>query len=61
MCVACVAAASPEVAVALGGFAAVRFGRPLQRLRDRRRPAQAAAQAEPPAVVDGTHAQQVER
>lgn len=36
MCVACVAAATPEVAIALGGYAAVRFGRPLERLRARR-------------------------
>jgi hypothetical protein len=33
MCVACVGAASPEIAVAVGGYAAVRLGRPLQRLR----------------------------
>jgi len=33
MCVACVGAASPEIAVALGGYAAVRFGRPIQRAR----------------------------
>lgn len=32
MCVACVGAATPEVAVAIGGYAAVRFGRPLERL-----------------------------
>ena len=36
MCVACVAAVTPEVAIALGGYAAVRFGRPLERLRARR-------------------------
>jgi hypothetical protein len=30
---ACVGAATPEVAVAIGGYAAVRFGRPLERLK----------------------------
>ena len=33
MCLACVGAAGPELAVVLGGFAAVRFGRPVARLR----------------------------
>ncbi len=33
---ACVGAATPEVAVAIGGYAAVRFGRPLERLKARR-------------------------
>jgi hypothetical protein len=33
MCVACVGAASPEIAVALGGYAAARFGRPVHRVR----------------------------
>ena len=30
---ACVGAATPEVAIAIGGYAAVRFGRPLERLK----------------------------
>jgi hypothetical protein len=37
MCMACVGAATPEVAVAIGGYAAVRFGRPLERLKALRR------------------------
>lgn len=35
MCVACVGAATPEVAVAVGAYAAVRFGRPLSRIKAR--------------------------
>jgi hypothetical protein len=33
MCLACVGAATPEVVVALGGYATVRFGRPVERVR----------------------------
>lgn len=35
VCVACVAASTPELALALGGYAAVRFGRPAERLKAR--------------------------
>jgi hypothetical protein len=34
MCLACAAVAAPEVAVIVGGYAAVRFGRPVARIRD---------------------------
>ena len=34
MCLACAAVAAPEVAVIVGGYAAVRFGRPVARLRE---------------------------
>jgi hypothetical protein len=34
MCLACAALAAPEVAVIVGGYAAMRFGRPVARLRD---------------------------
>lgn len=34
MCLACVATASPEVAVVVGGWATARFGRPVSRVRD---------------------------
>ena len=32
----CVGAATPEVALAIGGYAAVRFGRPIERFTTRR-------------------------
>lgn len=49
---ACVGAATPEVAVAIGGYAAVRFGRPLERLKGLRRGA-GADQTEASGPGDG--------
>ena len=51
MCLACVGAATPEVAVAIGSYAAVRFGRPLERIDALRQSGRDDAEASEPGDV----------